>query len=89
PGDLVYLPKEGETSIDYNAIDRTRIYKMVSGSGTDWYFIPNSSANVIEDRKEYGSLNKLARALTGEMIKDICLPISIDRLGNLIIPQQP
>lgn len=89
PGDLVYLPKEEETSIDYNAIDRTRIYKMVSGSGLAWYFVPYSTASVIIDKIEYGQLNKLSCALTGEMIKNFCIPISIDRLGNLIIPQQP
>ena len=79
PGDLVYLPKEGTTGID-----KTRIYKMVSGSGTDWYFTPCSSASTLLDKKEYGPLNKLARALTGEMIKETCVPIRVDRLGNII-----
>lgn len=86
PGDLVYLPQEGEASINYNAIDRTRIYKMVSGSGFQCFFIPYNWASTIVDKIELGALNKAERALTGEMIKNFCLPISIDRLGNIIIP---
>lgn len=80
PGDLVYLPKNGETTVE----DKTRIYKMVSGSGTDWYFNCVSLASTIVDKKEFGPLNKTARAITGEMIKEICVPIKVDRLGNII-----
>ena len=87
PGDLVYLPKEGETSIDYNAIDRNRIYKMVSSSGFQCFFIPYNWASTIVDKIELGALNKAERALTGEMIKNFCIPISIDRLGNIIPPE--
>ena len=79
PGDLVYVPKEA--SMD---LDKTRIYKMVSGSSTDWYFTPCTTASIILDKKEYGLLNKLSRAITGEMIKETCVPIHIDRLGNII-----
>ena len=28
-------------------------------------------------------MNKIGRALTGEMIKDVCLPVLINRLGEL------
>lgn len=79
PGDLVYVPKEANMDLD-----KTRIYKMVSGSSTDWYFTPCTTASIILDKKEYGLLNKLSRALTGEMIKETCVPIHIDRLGNII-----
>ena len=65
-------------------LDKTRIYKMVSGSSTDWYFTPCTTASIILDKKEYGLLNKLSRAITGEMIKETCVPIHIDRLGNII-----
>lgn len=80
PGDLVYIPKHGETTVE----DKTRIYKMVSGSGTDWYFNSVSLASPIVDKNEFGPLNKTARAITGEMIKDVCIPIKVDRLGNII-----
>ncbi len=79
PGDLVYVPKAGSTDID-----KTRVYKMVSCSGTDCYFLPCSVANILIDRKEYGPLNKSARTTLGEMIKETCIPIRIDRLGNLL-----
>lgn len=79
PGDLVYVPKEANMDLD-----KTRIYKMVSGSSTDWYFTPCTTASIILDKKEYGLLNKLSRAITGEMIKETCVPIHIDRLGNII-----
>lgn len=78
-GDLVYVPKEANMDLD-----KTRIYKMVSGSSTDWYFTPCTTASIILDKKEYGLLNKLSRAITGEMIKETCVPIHIDRLGNII-----
>lgn len=80
PGDLVYLPKNGETTVE----DKKRIYKMVSGSGTDWYFNCISLASTIVEKKEFGPLNKTARSITGEMIKDVCVPIKVDRLGNIV-----
>lgn len=80
PGDVVYLPKDDNTNFE----DKTRIYRMVSGSGTDWYFNSVYIASVIWDKKEFGPLNKTARAITGEMIKDCCYPIKVDRLGNII-----
>jgi CRISPR-associated endonuclease Csn1 len=33
---------------------------------------------------ELGSNNKAQRAWTNEMIKEICIPIKVDRLGNII-----
>jgi len=80
PGDLVYLPKLN----DNEAIDKSRVYKMVSGSGTDWYFNSVTFASSIVDKVEYGPLNKVARANSGEMIKETCVPIKVDRLGNII-----
>lgn len=79
PGDLVYLPKETTTTID-----KTRIYKMVSSSGPQCFFIPDAMASPIINNVEFSPLNKMERALTGEMIKEICVPIHIDRLGNII-----
>ena len=33
---------------------------------------------------EFSALNKMERAITGEMIKEICIPIKVDRLGNIV-----
>ena len=37
----------------------------------------------IIDKVEFSALNKMERALTGEMIKEVCIPIKVDRLGNI------
>ena len=65
------------------AIDKRRIYKMVSSSGNQCFFILSSVAGTIVDKYEFSPLNKMERALTGEMIKEVCIPITIDRLGNI------
>lgn len=84
PNDLVYLPTAEEFKNGMSKIDSSRIYKMVSGSGTDWYFNCETIASVILDKMEFGPLNKTARAISGEMIKEVCVPIKVDRLGNII-----
>ena len=105
--DLVYLPtkKELENGVDINAIDRKRIYKFVSASGTTADFVPVNSAKTIftmnkkkqeecfgskdyfRIQDEYGvgsPQSKNQKAITGEMIKEICVPIKVDRLGEII-----
>ena len=107
PNDLVYLPtkKELENGVDINAIDRKRIYKFVSASGTTADFVPVNSAKTIftmnkkkqeecfgskdyfRIQDEYGvgsPQSKNQKAITGEMIKEICVPIKVDRLGEII-----
>ena len=44
-------------------------------------------ASAIVDKYEFSSLNKMERAVTGEMIKEICLPLDVDRLGNVHLRQ--
>lgn len=98
PGDLVYLPKNGETTVD----DKTRIYKFIDPNSNTGNFIPYAAANVLfsinftEQKKrsinysiqdEFGvgsQCSKNPRAITGEMIKETCIPIKVDRLGNII-----
>ena len=89
PNDLVYLPTEEErnSSRIIQPLDRERIYKMVSSSGCQCFFIKVFVANSIWDKNEYSSLNKMERAITNEMIKEICVPIKIDRLGNVSLIQ--
>ena len=60
---------------------------MVSSSGSQCFFIKVFVANSIWDKNEYSSLNKMERAITNEMIKEICVPIKIDRLGNVSLIQ--
>lgn len=86
PNDLVYLPNEDELErgVVSLPLDRSRIYKMVSSSGKQCFFIKYSVANPIVDKVEFSTLNKMERAITGEMIKEICIPLKVDRLGNII-----
>lgn len=84
PGDLVYVPENGNRLVIPEMIDKKRIYKCVSMSGIALDCIPNSTSKMIVDAFEYSRHNKMQRALTGEMIKEVCIPIEVDRLGNII-----
>ena len=82
PNDLVYVPMEGE---DKNTmpVDKKRIYKFVSCTSNEAHFIPSYIANPILQTIELGSNNKAQKSWTNEMIKEVCIPITIDRLGNI------
>ena len=86
PCDLVYVPtaEEIESGVIADVIDTDRIYKAVSFNGAQSFFIKYSVASPVVDKKEYGPLNKAERTITGEMIKAICVPIKVDRLGNIV-----
>lgn len=84
PNDLVYLPTSEELKDGINVIDRKRIYKMVSSSGNQCFFIDEKVAKSIVDKVEFTSLNKAERAISGEMIKETCVSIKVDSLGNII-----
>lgn len=84
PGDLVYVPTEAERQNGIGNIDVQRIYKMVSCTGRQCHFLLYTVASVVLPGKEFEAMNKMERALTGEMIKEVCIPVQIDRLGNII-----
>ena len=86
PNDLVYIPTEEElrTGVVNMPLDKSRIYKMVSSSSTGCFFVQEVVASSIVDKKEFSALNKMERAITGEMIKEICLPLKVDRLGHIV-----
>ncbi len=85
PNDLVYVPTEQERreGITPTTLDRSRIYKMVSCQGNRCYFIPYAIATTIVNGLEFNALNKIEISITGENIKDVCLPIHINRIGNI------
>jgi CRISPR-associated endonuclease Csn1 len=90
PNDLVYVPIEGEDvhMVDWKNLNKEqlkRIYKMVSCTNSRAYFIPQNVANSIVDKVEFFSLNKIEKGLMGEKIKNICIKLKIDRLGNIRI----
>ncbi len=89
PGDLVYVPEEGEdvSQIDFRHLtteQRQRIYKMVSSTGKRSYYIPAEVSQPIYNKKEFESLNKMERSIDGHMIKERAIKIITDRLGNII-----
>ena len=84
PNDLVYVPTEDDVkSGATNCITADRLYKMVSSSGAQCFFLNERVATTIVNKVEFSPLNKMERALTGEMIKEVCLPLKVDRLGNI------
>ena len=87
PNDLVYVPneEERETGRICEPLDKERIYKMVSSNKKQAFFIKSEVASTIVDKFEFSALNKQERALSGEMIKEICIPISINRIGEITL----
>lgn len=100
PNDLVYLPKkEGndDSIVDKNRIYKF-IDPNDDKGGFVPYAVARTIFSVkftdqkkaglsypIQDEFGVGSQSsKSSRALTGEMIKETCVPIKVDRLGNII-----
>lgn len=84
PMDLVYVPTESEISthlFDYNP---NNIYKVVSLDDENPNFILASIASMIIDKQEFTRHNKTSRSLDGRLVKNCCIPIKVDRLGNII-----
>lgn len=84
PNDLVYLPTREELKEGVAEFDKTRIYKLVSFTGSRLYAIPFSVAKSIVDKMEFTQLNKIEFADNKLSIKETCVPIKVDRLGNVI-----
>lgn len=90
PNDLVYLPSHEEIEsgfkINLNNLNKdqsSRIYKMVSSSGKQCFFILNIVATSVVDKVEYSALNKMEKSIDGIMIKEHCIKLKVDRLGNV------
>ena len=79
PGDLVYVPEEGEHVDEIR--ETGKIYKMVSTTKKECHFIPNSVAFPIVDTVELGSNNKAEKTWNGVSIKATCLKLQVNRLG--------
>lgn len=90
PNDLVYVPSEDErdnvSGIDFANLTKeqvSRIYKMVSSSGSQCFFIRQEVANSIVNKGEFSTLNKMEKNIEGEMVKEVCVKLKVDRLGNI------
>lgn len=82
PNDLVYIPDENEESAIPIVMDINRIYKVVSFSGMQLFFVRHDIATSILLKFEFSTLNKSERSIEGIMIKNTCLKLRINRLGN-------
>lgn len=85
PNDLVYVPTEEErvNAISKDSINLTRIYKIVSFTGSRLYAIPHFVAKPIIDKVEFFQLNKVENDIdTGFSIKHVWIKLHIDRVGN-------
>lgn len=90
PNDLVYVPTKEEIEnpnlVDFKKLSKeqcNRIYKFVSSSGTQGFFILSQVSSLINDKSEYSPLNKMEKSIDGDMIKSICWKLQVDRLGKI------
>ncbi len=90
PNDLVYVPtedeKENPRNVDFGNLTKEqvgRIYKMVSSSGSQCFFIRHDIATSIVNKFEFSPLNKTEKSINGIMIKEICWKLKVTRLGNI------
>ncbi|MEQ9102762.1 MAG: type II CRISPR RNA-guided endonuclease Cas9 [Imperialibacter sp.] len=98
-GDLVYMPSEGEEMITdpqsplYEAFWKDKearsrnIHYVTKYSGNEIYFIKHLIADTIVKGKEFGSQNAYQN-LEGMSLKNYCIKLQVDRLGN-VRPAQP
>lgn len=80
PGDLVVVTDENDAIPD---IENAKIYKMMSSSDKDCFFIPQSVAKPIVKTTELGSNNKSEKSWDGIVVKRNCSKLILDRLGNI------
>jgi CRISPR-associated endonuclease Csn1 len=94
PGDLVYVPNEGETAQNINWEDKKkisdRIYIVKSFGDYMCYFLHSNIASMIQSydskikKGEFESKNQSEKTKDGkQMIKANCIKLKIDRLGNI------
>lgn len=91
PNDLVYIPiqeeKENLSLINFSNLTKEQlknIYKIVSFSGSQCFFVRHDIATSIVNKAEFSTLNKMEKSIDGVMIKEVCLKLKIDRLGNIL-----
>lgn len=91
PNDLVFVPNEEEkqyiSSINWEDLSKdqiNRIYKVVSCTNNQLFFVPASVSSSIKDKFEFSPLNKMEKTIDGNyMIKKVCLKLSVNRLGKV------
>lgn len=82
PGDLLYVPTEEEQKRGIVLIDKNRIYKLVSCAQKQFMCLHHQVSSTVNEI-EFTRHNKMERSLSGEMIKEVGIPLQVDRLGNI------
>jgi CRISPR-associated endonuclease Csn1 len=85
PNDLVYVPTANGSDLKSDPDFSHHIYKMVSASGSQCFFLRHEVATTIVNKHEFGPNNKQEKAVDGVMIKEACEKLRVDRLGRLSI----
>ncbi|MDL2251346.1 type II CRISPR RNA-guided endonuclease Cas9 [Odoribacter sp. OttesenSCG-928-J03] len=87
PDDLVYVPTEEKLAsgdkCHVEDIEVSRIYKMVSCTGVSCFFVPSNIAFPIMQTVELGANNKSEKSWDGITIKQECVKLNVDRLGEI------
>ena len=92
PNDLVFVPtieeRESLNLVNFNNLKKEQlnsIYKVVSFTGNRLYSVPFRVAKSIIDKVEFTQLNKLETTIAKISIKEFCIKLKVDRLGNIKI----
>ncbi len=91
PNDLVFVPtfeeKDDRSVVDFGNLTKNqsdRIYKMVSSSGTQCFFIKNEVSSSLVNKVEFSALNKMEKSIENIMIKEFCWKIKVNRIGKIV-----
>ncbi|MDR1553014.1 MAG: hypothetical protein LBS69_06080 [Prevotellaceae bacterium] len=100
PNDLVYIPTEDEKEnlhlIDWKNKEQIKRIFVVNDFSDTCYFTPNHLAKNIAPKevdlnfdpiknKLSGSFDTKTASFEGKQIKDVCIKLKVDRLGNITI----
>lgn len=91
PNDLVYVPTKDEIE-NPNLINlkelgikkRDRLFNVNDFSGITIYFTPNRFAKAIAPKELDTSFDAKLSKINGISIKDVCIKLKVDRLGNIV-----
>lgn len=95
PNDFVYLPTKEQLEEGVKNIDRKRLFVVNDFNDATIYFRPHAFSKAIfekeidmrydaKKKKVLGSFSQKTANYDDMSIKDVCLPIKVDRLGNII-----
>lgn len=89
PNDLIYVSKDEAGDLldgrkfDQSVVEVDGIYKVVSFTGNRLYGVPCQVAKSIVDKVELSQLNKIEVSLDRKSLKESCVKLSVDRLGEI------